>query len=221
MQRFWYQRMADPLLERLSVRRLRDSVVLADVEAADGDETGLDRLEVALDTLEEADSRRYRRIMRELRAIHLVALEAYAGRYRHGSRTCHLDRGLLISREPLETAASIVHEATHGRLMDRGIGYGADIRTRVERACDREQVRFLERADAGLETVERCRARLGRAAPTDLELLDGEARMLAAHGIPRRVARVLVAPRRWWLKRHARLVAKDEEERRRAPGETP
>ena len=215
----WYQRLTDPLLERLSVRRTRDSVVLADVEAASGDQDGLDRLEAALDALKQADVRRYHRVLRQFRAIHLVALEAYGGQYRHASRTCHLDRALVMSRPPRETASRLVHEATHGRLMDRGIGYEPTIRSRVERACDREQARFLERAGVPIEALERFRTRLGRTALTDLELLEGEERMLLAHGISPRVARLLSAPRRWWLSRHSQEVspAVDEVGQRSAP----
>lgn len=44
-----------------------------------------------------------------------------------------------------EVASVIIHEATHGRIRDRGITYGEDKRDAVERACIAEQIRFLKR----------------------------------------------------------------------------
>jgi len=221
MERLWFQRFADLLLERFSVRRRRASVILADVEATEGNQDGLDKLEAVLDLVKVTDERRYRRIMTQFRAFHLVLLEVYAGQYRHGSRTCQLDRACVMARPLLQTAACIVHETTHGRLRDRGIGYGPEIRSRVERACDREEIRFLERAGADPEMVSHYKSRVGGAAPTDQELVEGGERMLIAHGIPRRIARALSIPERWWLKRHPQAVRPAEEEvrqrRRQAP----
>ena len=209
-----FQRFADPLIERLSVRRRRDSIVLADVEAADSDHTGVDRLDIVLEALSNADPRRYRRVTAQFRAIHLVAIGVYAGRYRHASRTCQLDRRLVMTQDPLEAAGSIVHEATHSRLMDRGIGYGAEMRSRVERACDQEQLRFLERAGVAPDTMEGYRARIGRAASTDMELLAGSQDILEALGLSRRVARLLTSPRRWWVRRHPLEVLPADDEGR-------
>jgi hypothetical protein len=194
----WTDLLGARFLERLSDVRIRETLIIADVVAENGEADGLLAVDAALDLLEQHSPRRYRSALRELRAIHLTKLTVYAGQYRHLSRTCRLDRAFVLSRSEIETAHVIVHEITHARLMRLGIRYDESIRNRVELACDREALRFLEGAAAAPELVDSHRKALGRPSFTDAQLLEGVVAQLKDRGVPPVAIRGIL-----WLRRIA------------------
>jgi hypothetical protein len=50
---------------------------------------------------------------------------------------------------PVKIASTLVHEATHARLHRLGIRYTEQTDIRVERACTREELRFLSQVPEG------------------------------------------------------------------------
>ena len=174
--------------------------MIADMSADEGDRSGIAALHQALDLLELSDPRRFQRLQQHVRALQLVTLSVFLGRYKPGSRTCQLDRRAVLDRPTIETAATIVHEATHAVLSQRGIGYGREIRDRVERLCRLEELRFLKRAGASRDALERAEAALAQPSLSDYQLLEAETRYMRANGIPPFLARILTAPRRVLLR---------------------
>jgi hypothetical protein len=102
----------------------------------------LARIELALELLRDADPRRFRIVERFVNHILVwpgdhTAYDGWGGIH-------------LASRHVLESgsailASALVHEATHLRIAKRGIPYARRLRSRIERACVKEQAAFLRR----------------------------------------------------------------------------
>jgi hypothetical protein len=104
----------------------------------------------ALQLIKQLDSRRFRRLQRHITWIVNCPLPKGGGQYHYPTRTCRLDVEKGMPKPDADYAAAaiastLIHEATHGVLRARGIGYSAQLRARVERCCVREQNRFLGR----------------------------------------------------------------------------
>lgn len=124
-----------------------DGIILADAQ-----DSTLFRSAVpaALQLIKDLDSRRYRRLQRHIKWIVNCPLPYGGGQYHYPTRTCRLDfEKTAYEADPeyitAATASTLVHEATHGVLRARAIGYSRQLRSRVERCCVREQNRFLAR----------------------------------------------------------------------------
>jgi len=104
----------------------------------------------ALQLIKQLDARRFQRIQRHVHWIVNIPLPRGGGQYHYPTRTCRLDiEDEIPEPDPdyaaAATASLLIHEATHGVLDARGIGYSIQLRSRVERCCVREQNRFLAR----------------------------------------------------------------------------
>lgn len=167
-------RLAMYLHDLLCPRRRVAGVTLVDdcVDQHESGEEPLDRLESVWKLMRDIDPRRARLVQRHVDKISIDLIPGLAGQWHHNLRRCRISLNVLM-KYPLETTASIiVHEITHARLLACGIGYGQSLRSRVERACDREQIRFLNRVPGAIETASAYEARLGHDGPTDDELVE-------------------------------------------------
>ena len=142
------------LLNRYLLRLQRTSEVARfdGISLADTQDSALFRSAVpaALQVIKDMDSRRYHRLQRYIKWIVNCPLPYGGGQYNYPTRTCRLDFEKTAREPDPEYAAAViaitlVHEATHGVLRARGIGYSAELRSRVERCCVREEHRFLAR----------------------------------------------------------------------------
>lgn len=158
---FLLSTLHDLVMLRLATKRQAAGVTIADF-TLDGREAhgdAIHKVAAAVRFLAAWDSRRASRVRRELRAIAFDFAPGARGRFRPGSRVCLLDIDNIESRDPRETAATIVHEATHALLWRRGFRYDQNIRSRVERICRKEELRFvkqvpgLHRFETELEAV--------------------------------------------------------------------
>ena len=98
------------------------------------------------------DPVRYRRVVRHVRHFESAPCRTMA-HFTPSTRTCVID----FNKEPLDDggiihpwyvayfAGVIVHEATHGYLLDRFVPYTKANRVRVERICINQQNDFLTR----------------------------------------------------------------------------
>jgi hypothetical protein len=150
------------------------SLVDRNLDDAD-DEPFFATVQEALGLLERVDPRRLRRVQAQLRFIVNTELTAL-GQYDAAIEACRLDfNRLRVFRERLgqewlvaevatvlrlgqewlvaEVATVLVHEATHGYLLQKGFTYGRDYRRRAEQLCVREEERFVERIDRRLRDV--------------------------------------------------------------------
>ena len=101
-----------------------------------------------------------------------------------------LDAAFFTTASTAEIAATVLHEATHARILWWGIGYEENARRRVETLCVKVELELL----AGLPNCERIvqsrMAWLARGWWDDADLLERRAQRLAAHGIPNWIVRL-------------------------------
>ena len=103
----------------------------------------------ALDLIRLNDAYRYRIVAQQVR-IFLNRIDIAAARYIPLRKVCAIDMEALramcneldIPRVPY-CAALIIHEASHGYLLDRGIPHAPRDRKRTEQICNRQAVKFL------------------------------------------------------------------------------
>jgi len=109
------------------------------------------RVEEALRLIKIYDRLRYDRLVRDLERVWVRMVPGALGRFNSSLRACELDRGFVLAETSLPEliATAIVHEATHARLMCCGIGYGEDLRARVERVCFRRELAFAAKLPNG------------------------------------------------------------------------
>jgi len=145
-------------LDWLAVRSSDKRTVGGMLIVYDADKGGkdADKVAAALQLIQDFDPVRYRRIVRDLKQIWITTIASAAGQFVRSTSTCELDErfvmGEHISIE--EVAGAIVHEATHARLFQRGIGYEEQLRSRVEQVCMRRELAFAAKLPDG-ESIRR------------------------------------------------------------------
>ena len=105
----------------------------------------------ALELVNRFDARRFRRVQQEIRFIIHAELPSGAD-YRRVGRFCCVDYTRYDFGKDHDWylrcyAAALVHEATHGAIYSRHVGYTRRSRLRIEKLCHTEELRFLRRLD--------------------------------------------------------------------------
>ncbi|HEV2264508.1 MAG TPA: hypothetical protein VGR79_08245 [Stellaceae bacterium] len=156
-------RRIDDWFERRYLRKSKymhvDGLWVGDWDAGHAPRT-LPRVEEALRLIKEYDPLRYRYLLRDLDRVWVKLLTGAVGQFDYSLKACEIDeRYVLATTTSSEMIAStIVHEATHARLIRCRIGYEEKIRARVERICFRRQISFCKKLPNGepaREQVER------------------------------------------------------------------
>jgi hypothetical protein len=116
----------------------------------------LDRVSAALYLMAETDPRRYQKVRRYLGRVLIGALPGRLAHYVHKWRLCQLDDSFVMDLATTggEIASTIIHEATHARIRQRGIRYQVD-RRREEHICLGEERVFLSSLPDSARAVER------------------------------------------------------------------
>lgn len=138
------------LLKHATIRSIDGILVVAN----DGQK--LDRVLEALRLVRQHDPIRYRRIAQDIARIWVTLLPGSLGQFDERTWTCKLDERFVVDEEttPELIASVIVHEATHARLQRSGIGYGEDLRMRVEEFCLRQEIVFATKLPNGAQAIE-------------------------------------------------------------------
>lgn len=129
----------------------------------------LRRVEEALGLIQKYDRLRYDRLVRDLDRVWVRDLPGALGTFNSSLHACSLDREFVLDEmsRPELIAATIVHEATHARLDRCGIGYGEELRPRVEAACFRRELAFAARLPNGDRVRENAERSLALCASHD------------------------------------------------------
>jgi len=112
---------------------------------------------MALSLLDQHTPMQVRRIARRIRIIFIGAI-VNVGAYVHIGKICILNlrripKACSERDRVIAIAALLVHEATHGVFCDRGIPFLGGTATRIERICESEQTRVMERLDQVVTSV--------------------------------------------------------------------
>ncbi|MGH7615421.1 MAG: hypothetical protein ACREMW_15430, partial [Gemmatimonadales bacterium] len=94
----------------------------------------------ALDLIEKYDPRRLARMRRDLRGFALIG--GGGEFYHHGINAYVMDLASMRARSIPDLAATMVHEATHARLMRAGIKPKKSNQERIERICTEAEASF-------------------------------------------------------------------------------
>jgi hypothetical protein len=189
-------RFADRLMLRLfDIRRTVDTIEVACNRAPE-----FDRVVAALDFIKKSDPLRYSRLRRDIDRIVVRALPGNWAQYSAWLQAVEIDaRHVLSDAFAIAHLASvIVHEATHARLDNLGIGYEEQHRSRIEGVCMRRELAFLKRVRGGdgrREEIERTFAQMpsltDEAMEEDAE--EGAAETLAYLGMPQWLVRPVMS----------------------------
>jgi tetratricopeptide (TPR) repeat protein len=137
------RRLVDRMLLALSSGRQVDGIWIGTGFAPEH----LSRVERALLLVKQHSPLQYSRIIRDLERIWIVLLPDRAAEYNHSLKACVLDERFVadLATSVERLATTIVHEATHARLMRFGIGYDEDQRARIEAICARRELALAVR----------------------------------------------------------------------------
>ena len=130
-----------------------DGIILADIRRRSPHFKAT--LLAALQLIRDHDPRRFARVQRHIAWIVNCDWElGLAAEYNYEIRTCTID-----FKEPPPDCAEmisaglyarrIIHEATHGVVLSRGIAYAPELRVRIEELCVTEENRFVHRVGQG------------------------------------------------------------------------
>ncbi|UVK41804.1 hypothetical protein BPNPMPFG_003395 [Mesorhizobium sp. AR07] len=110
-----------------------------------------DKVAAALHLIRDFDAVRYRRVVRDLKQIWITTIAGAAGQFAGSTSTCELDERFVMGEHTSieQVAGAIVHEATHARLDQCGIGYEEGMRARVEAVCMGRELAFAAKLPDG------------------------------------------------------------------------
>jgi hypothetical protein len=143
----------------------------------------------ALELIQRTDPRRWRHVRNELRRMVLV--NGGGESYHRGLQAYVVDLPTLRTRSQADLAATIIHEATHGRLYRWGIGYTPELRERIERVCVGEEISFLKRLSGTESLVEKRLADLMTKWWTDDALHDRRLQGFRANYVPGFIVQII------------------------------
>jgi len=164
------------------------------------------RVQRALELIALYEPRRLDRIRRDVRMI--CGISGGPNHYQHVDRMIMLSLPGVLYGSPAELAMTIIHEATHGRIIDRGIQYDVENRDRIEAACVRQEAAFARCLPGGEALADAELAKLERPWWSDQSLQEGQLQHARAEELPswfirmmersfaRRAARAAAAARR-------------------------
>jgi len=140
-------------LDRLAVKSSDKRTVGETLIIYDADKGGkdADKVAAALQLIQDFDPVRYRRVVRDIRQIWITTIAGAAGQFVGSTSTCELDERFVMGEHTSieEVAGAIVHEATHARLDQDGIGYEEGSRARVEEVCMGRELAFAAKLPDG------------------------------------------------------------------------
>jgi hypothetical protein len=160
----------------------------------------LERLNSSLELLKSHAPARYARVLRSLRGILVMGSGGVRADYDPLERVCRLAESFMLDANTTSAAvaSTLVHEATHGWLFERGVGYDEPIRHRVEQICIQASLRTSKRLPNAEDEVERCRRQLelGPREFSNAAILELSAQKLRETGCPDWLVRAAL-----WIKR--------------------
>jgi len=194
----WISRTVDRLIIKTSWSEVIDGIWVGAHASKRESAAILPRLREALALIRARDPYRYKWVLVHFDRILVVNMPA-RGQFVPALRRCVLDQEFVETDAIEAIASTIVHEATHGELFRRGVGYDEAIRQRVEDICTRQELAFARKLPDG-EGI-RARAALKFALPQDT--WSGEATFernvewLRETGVPNWVLKALLSARGW------------------------
>jgi hypothetical protein len=211
-------RLVDRLELRLSTNKRVDGLWVGTYE--NEPEPVLRRVEEALCLIKAYDRLRYDRLTRDLERVWVRLLPDALGSFNESVNACELDIRFVLAETsiPEVIASTIVHEATHARLLRCGVGYEEELRARVEAVCFRRELAFAAKLPNGEQVRERAERTLELCATHGYwtntsfneRYVEGSIETARHLGVPDWLARAVLALRalRLSVSRHIRRLTR-------------
>jgi hypothetical protein len=149
-----------------------------------------EKIEKALQLIENYDSRRFAQTQRYIKSIFVFGDPAAYGYWHQSLQMCELQENFVRAEEtPISGIASaIIHETAHARLMRLGFGYEEPKRLRIEHICfvaERAFVRRLPDSEELTEELDEKHAYYGEYHFSDAGRREAELEALRKLGVPK------------------------------------
>jgi hypothetical protein len=120
------------------------------------------RLDDALNQLNASAPGRYERVRSSLKGILILGIDSTKASYNSDTGVCQLREKFMLAPDttPAAVACVLVHEATHGRLLQLGIRPDEPLRYRVEMVFIKASLLTMQRLPGAEAEVDRCRRQL-------------------------------------------------------------
>ena len=120
----------------------------------------------ALRLIQEHTPKHYARVHRHMPNILIFGAHAYNAVYFSDLKLCDISRhyALLEKTSASRLAMTLVHEATHGYLISKGIAYEEHRRGRIEAVCIRAEIAFARRLPDTSTLIEQAASQLNIAS---------------------------------------------------------
>ena len=144
-------------------REVHGILVSAFTDKAQRD-TALERVAAAVELIHRYHPGGFRRVQRGVKRILISWLPGTRGEYQSEGGLCVLNDEHVCAPETsvARIASTVVHEATHARLIRAGVPYEESLRPRIERICFRAQRAFGLRLPDGADVVDAADRQLAR-----------------------------------------------------------
>ena len=142
VSRIWHY-----LLRASYKRTILSILVRTLVSGREERKTVFTKVEEALLLIKKFDPKRFNQIQRLVRCIFVFGDPTARGKWHQDLQTCEIQEEYVRLPDTAisEIASTIVHEATHARLMRLGIDYQEPKRLRIERLCFKASQAFARR----------------------------------------------------------------------------
>ena len=149
---------------RLGRRREMQGILVSAFTEKAKRAVALERVAAAVELIRRYDPAGFRRVQRGVRRILVSWLPGTWGEYQSEIDLCVLHDEHVVAPETsiAAIASTVVHEATHARLIRAGVPYDENLRPRVERICFRAERAFGRRLPDGHDVVELAERQLAR-----------------------------------------------------------
>lgn len=139
-----------------------------------------DSVRGALRLVEQSDPLRFARITQSIRYVRSAVWlpGTTAAQYVRSSRVCEMEwTKIRVPDDPqltvFYTAVTLVHEATHGLLIRRGVAHTPSRRSRIEDVCRSQEAQFIRHLDSAMGKAWLLVSRGIPLAPVTLTSLEG------------------------------------------------
>lgn len=174
-------------IRSVAVRDTVYGIEIIDTLAGENQPDRISRVAAALALIERYDPVVLLRLRGHLRAV--VVNDSRTG-YLPYQKLCVLNSQSLDRQTPGEIALNLAHEVAHAVFHRAGIPYVEPVRTRIEEACVRAEVRLARKLPGGEDLATSAAAKLNQPWWSDADLESEREAQLRAAEVPEWVIRL-------------------------------
>jgi hypothetical protein len=173
----------------MSKRTFVEGFEIANLSESKADSELLRRVEDVLRLIAHAEPSFFRRMKQAVRRILIAPSGGAAGSYWSFLDGCALSAHHVLTDSTTSVAMTLIHEATHARLHQKGIRYTPQLQPRIEAICVRAEVDFARRIPGMEHLVAEAEDALSKPWWSDTARKSHKLNQLRVLGVPAWVVR--------------------------------